>query len=101
MLDVSQGADSSAHLTDFKIELDQSIINPNQVFLICDVSKEESLTKYNCYKRSTNFTQLRMSALRVLAACHYIPEYEAKIFKVSSLGSYSFVTWFMKKKKRF
>lgn len=33
---------------------------------------DTKLMNFSCYKSITNFTPLRVSALRVLAACHYL-----------------------------
>ena len=36
---------------------------------------DASLQKFPCYKNVTDLVPLRQSALRALAACHYIPEH--------------------------
>ena len=43
---------------------------------------DANLQKLPCYKNVTNLVPLRQSALRALAACHYMPECRDKIFTV-------------------
>lgn len=43
---------------------------------------DSKLNAFSCYKSITNFTPLRISALRVLAACHYLEEVREQIFLV-------------------
>ena len=48
---------------------------------LCE-SEDANLIKLPCYKSITNFIPLRKSALRAVAACHYITDYREKIFSV-------------------
>lgn len=48
---------------------------------ICNTD-DNKLMNYSCYKSKTDFIPLRISALRVLAACHYIEEKRDQIFQV-------------------
>lgn len=43
-------------------------------------SEDSLLAKLSCYKNIANLVPLRKSALRALAACHYIPQIREKIF---------------------
>ncbi|XP_050299225.1 transcription-associated protein 1 isoform X2 [Anthonomus grandis grandis] len=43
---------------------------------------DSKLATYFCYKSITNFVPLRQSALRCLAACHYLEEVRDQIFEV-------------------
>lgn len=43
---------------------------------------DAKLNNFSCYKSITNFIPLRISALRVLAACHYLEGVRDKIFQV-------------------
>jgi len=52
-----------------------------ELLSLCE-SDDASLQKYSCYKNVTNLVPLRQSALRALAACHYMPECRDKIFTV-------------------
>ncbi|XP_044261128.1 transcription-associated protein 1 [Tribolium madens] len=45
-------------------------------------SEDVKLNTFSCYKNITNFIPLRKSALRVLAACHYLEEVREQIFQV-------------------
>ncbi|XP_060534319.1 transcription-associated protein 1 [Cylas formicarius] len=45
-------------------------------------TEDAKLNTFSCYKSITNFTPLRQSALRVLAACYYLEKVRDKIFKV-------------------
>ncbi|XP_030767739.1 transcription-associated protein 1 [Sitophilus oryzae] len=48
---------------------------------LCNM-EDSRLSSYSCYKSITNFIPLRQSALRVLAACHYLEEVREQIFQV-------------------
>lgn len=52
-----------------------------EVLSLCELD-DASLQKLPCYKNISNLVPLRKSALRALAACHYIPECRANIFTV-------------------
>jgi len=52
-----------------------------ELLTLCEAD-ENALSKLACYKSVTNLTPLRKSALRALAACHYIIGYREKIFAV-------------------
>lgn len=72
----------------------------NEIFIILDMSIKEhklfindlislcntedaKLNNFSCYKSITNFIPLRISALRCLAACHYLEnEVRESIFQV-------------------
>lgn len=46
-------------------------------------TEDSKLNNFSCYKSITNFNPLRVSALRVLAACHYLEgEVRSQIFQV-------------------
>lgn len=45
-------------------------------------TEDAKLNNFSCYKSITNFIPLRISALRVLAACHYLESVRDKIFQV-------------------
>lgn len=46
-------------------------------------AEDTTLNKLDCYKTVTNLIPLRKSALRALAACHYIPNgCREKIFSI-------------------
>lgn len=52
------------------------------LFLLCN-TEDSKLNNYSCYKSITNFNALRVSALRVLAACHYLEgDVRSQIFQV-------------------
>lgn len=49
---------------------------------ICN-TEDSKLNNYSCYKNITNFIPLRISALKVLAACHYLEaDVREQIFEV-------------------
>ena len=48
---------------------------------LCE-NNDAALQKLPCYKSISNLVSLRKSALKALAACHYIPECREKIFSV-------------------
>ena len=52
-----------------------------ELLALCD-SDDQSLQKYSCYKNVSNLVPLRQSALKALAACHYMPDCRDKIFSV-------------------
>jgi transformation/transcription domain-associated protein len=52
-----------------------------ELLSLCEAD-DPSLQKLPCYKNINNLVPLRKSALRALAACHYIPECREKIFQV-------------------
>ncbi|KAG5328830.1 TRRAP protein, partial [Acromyrmex heyeri] len=52
-----------------------------EVVGICDAD-EATLNKFACYKSISNLMPVRKSALRALAACHYIVGYREKILAV-------------------
>ena len=52
-----------------------------ELLSLCEAD-DTSLQKLPCYKSISNLIPLRKSALRALAACHYIPECREKIFQV-------------------
>lgn len=52
-----------------------------ELLSLCEAD-DASLQKLPCYKSIPNLIPLRKSALRALAACHYIPECREKIFQV-------------------
>lgn len=45
-------------------------------------TEDAKLNTFPCYKNMTNYIPLRTSALRVLAACHYLEQVREKIFQV-------------------
>lgn len=45
-------------------------------------TEDAKLNNFSCYKSITNFIPLRISALRVLAACHYLEGVRENIFQV-------------------
>ncbi|XP_065666832.1 transformation/transcription domain-associated protein isoform X3 [Hydra vulgaris] len=52
-----------------------------ELYTLCEAD-DATLTKLPCYKSVTSFTQLRVSALAALTACHYIVQAREKIFNV-------------------
>ncbi|EZA54681.1 Transformation/transcription domain-associated protein [Ooceraea biroi] len=52
-----------------------------ELLTLCEAD-EAALSKLACYKSVTNLMPLRKSALRALAACHYIVGFREKIFAV-------------------
>ncbi|KAI1279601.1 Transformation/transcription domain-associated protein [Halotydeus destructor] len=52
-----------------------------EIYKICD-AEDAALLKLPCFKNVTNLVPLRKSALRALAACHYIEQRRDKIFGV-------------------
>jgi len=52
-----------------------------ELLSLCE-NDDSSLQKLPCYKSESDLVPLRKSALRALAACHYIPECRDKIFSV-------------------
>jgi len=52
-----------------------------ELLSLCE-NDDSSLQKLPCYKSFSDLVPLRKSALRALAACHYIPECRDKIFSV-------------------
>ena len=52
-----------------------------ELLALCE-QDDANLQKLPCYKNVTNLVPLRQSALRALAACHYMPECRDKIFTV-------------------
>ncbi|XP_040565461.1 LOW QUALITY PROTEIN: transformation/transcription domain-associated protein [Lepeophtheirus salmonis] len=52
-----------------------------ELLSLCE-NDDQSLQKLPCYKTISNLVPLRKSALKALAACHYIPECREKIFAV-------------------
>jgi len=52
-----------------------------ELLSLCE-QDDATLQKLPCYKSVTNLVPLRQSALRALAACHYMPECRDKIFTV-------------------
>ncbi len=52
-----------------------------ELLSLCEAD-DASLQKLPCYKSIADLVPLRKSALRALAACHYIPECREKIFTV-------------------
>jgi transformation/transcription domain-associated protein len=52
-----------------------------ELLSLCEAD-DASLQKLPCYKTIANLVPLRKSALKALAACHYIPECREKIFAV-------------------
>ena len=52
-----------------------------ELFGLCD-NEDQNLFKLPCYKNVTNLTPIKKSALRALAACHYITVCKDKIFAV-------------------
>lgn len=54
----------------------------NDLISLCSM-EDSKLNNFSCYKNITNFIPLRVSALRVLAACHYLEaEVRGDIFQV-------------------
>lgn len=54
----------------------------NDLLHLCK-TEDNKLTNYSCYKGISDFIPLRISALRVLAACHYLGLSErTQIFQV-------------------
>ena len=53
----------------------------SELSTLCE-QDDASLQKFPCYKNVVNLVPLRQSALRALAACHYIPENRDKIFPI-------------------
>ena len=53
----------------------------HEVFWLCE-QDDTNLQKLPCYKNVINLVPLRQSALKILAACHYMPECRDKIFNV-------------------
>ena len=52
-----------------------------ELLALCE-QDDANLQKLPCYKNVTNLVPLRQSALRAIAACHYMPECRDKIFTV-------------------
>ncbi len=52
-----------------------------ELLSLCEAD-DTALQKLPCYKSISDLVPLRKSALRALAACHYIPECREKIFTV-------------------
>ena len=52
-----------------------------ELLALCE-QDDANLQKLPCYKNVVNLVPLRQSALRALAACHYMPECRDKIFNV-------------------
>ncbi|KAK6165821.1 hypothetical protein SNE40_022660 [Patella caerulea] len=65
--------------------IDVNIVEHNVFFTelqnLCE-AEDTSLLKLPCYKNVTNLVPLRKSAIRALAACHYIPNRREKIFNI-------------------
>ncbi|XP_041366452.1 transformation/transcription domain-associated protein-like [Gigantopelta aegis] len=65
--------------------IDVNIVEHNVFFTelisLCE-AEDAILLKLPCYKNITNLVPLRTSALRALAACHYIPARRDKIFGI-------------------
>ena len=53
----------------------------SELSTLCE-QEDAALQKFPCYKNVVNLVPLRQSALRALAACHYIPENRDKIFTI-------------------
>ena len=53
----------------------------HELLSLCEAD-DAVLNKLPCYKNVTNLVPLRKSALRALAACHYIQSCREKIFPV-------------------
>lgn len=53
----------------------------HELLSLCE-AEDAVLNKLPCYKSVTNLVPLRKSALRALAACHYIQSCREKIFPV-------------------
>lgn len=53
----------------------------HELLSLCE-TEDAVLNKLPCYKSVTNLVPLRKSALRALAACHYIQSCREKIFPV-------------------
>lgn len=53
----------------------------SELLSLCN-EDDNKLMNLSCYKSKTDFIPLRISALRVLAACHYIDEKRDQIFQV-------------------
>ena len=53
----------------------------NELLALCE-GDDSKLQQHSCYKNVTNLVPLRQSALRALAACHYMPECREKIFSI-------------------
>ena len=67
----------------------------NELLSLCE-NEDAHLQKHSCYKNVTNLVPLRQSALRALAACHYMAECRDKIFGIlyKSLQVSSWNTYF-------
>ncbi|KAJ8954217.1 hypothetical protein NQ318_005812 [Aromia moschata] len=52
-----------------------------ELLSLCN-TEDSKLNTYSCYKNIKNFTPLRTSALRVLAACYYLEDVREQIFQV-------------------
>lgn len=73
-------------LTPRLFTIDMSIKEHNlfiaDLISLCN-TEDSKLNNLSCYKNITNFIPLRISALRVLAACHYLEaEVRENIFQV-------------------
>ena len=60
------------------------LIFVTELITLCDLDDAAlmKVPQQDRYKTVTNLTPLRKSALRALAACHYIPQHREKIFTV-------------------
>lgn len=56
-------------MSDISIKEHNAFID--ELLAICN-TEDIKLNNYSCYKNITNFIPLRISALKVLAACHYL-----------------------------
>lgn len=63
------------------LNIDEHKVFLNDVTQMCELD-DAALLKNPCYKSVTNLVPLRKSALKALAACHYITTHREKIFNV-------------------
>lgn len=72
-------------LTPRLFTIDTSIKEDNlfiqDLLFLCNTD-DSKLNTFSCYKNITNFIPLRTSALKVLAACHYLENDREQIFQV-------------------
>nr|XP_018903777.1 PREDICTED: transformation/transcription domain-associated protein isoform X3 [Bemisia tabaci] len=62
---------------DLEVELNKTFFN--ELRNLCS-TQDQMLLKLPCYKSVSNLVPLRKAAMRVLAACHYIPAVTDKVF---------------------
>lgn len=65
----------------FTVDILEHKVFCEELISLCELD-ETSISKLACYKSVSNLMPLRKSALRALAACHYVAGWQEKIFTV-------------------